>query len=124
MRLPGLSLAEGGGDQLIDDDSVAGPSGRGRRGSRVSCEGRAAPIIKGLEVPPHSTEVGSSIASDKHYDRVVLFPGTTQGCFTGNIVVLDYDGVIFKDLWATRGKKDFNAYLRYYMSDHRPLWFH
>lgn len=80
-------------------------------------------VSKGLEIPAHSSGIGSSIASDKHYDQVAFFPGTTQNCFTRNIGVFDYDAVIFKELWDTRGRKDFNSYLRYYMSDHRPLWF-
>jgi hypothetical protein len=36
--------------------------------------------------------------------------------------VFDYDKVVFPDLWQARGQTDFNAYLRYYMSDHRPMW--
>ena len=76
---------------------------------------------KGLEVPAHSSEIGSSIASDNHYDQIAFFPGKTKDCFTG-MGVFDYDGVIFPDLWQGRGRQDFNAYLRYYISDHRPLW--
>lgn len=53
-------------------------------------------VSKGLEVPAHSSGVGSSIASDKHYDQVAFFPGTTHNCFTGNIGVFDYDAVILQ----------------------------
>jgi endonuclease/exonuclease/phosphatase family metal-dependent hydrolase len=78
---------------------------------------------KGLELPTHSSELGSSLVDDKHYDQVAFFPGPTRDAFTGQLGVFDYDAVIFKELWETRGKKDFNAYCRYYISDHRPLWF-
>ncbi len=37
--------------------------------------------------------------------------------------VLDYDGVVFPDLWQEgENAKNFRAYLRYYLSDHRPMW--
>lgn len=76
---------------------------------------------KGLVLPPHSTEVGSSIASDNQYDQVAMLATTTQEWMV-DIGVFDFDDVIFPDLWTGRGEKDFKAYLRYYISDHRPLW--
>ena len=36
--------------------------------------------------------------------------------------VFDFDGALFKTLWDSRGRTDFLAYLRYYVSDHRPMW--
>ena len=37
--------------------------------------------------------------------------------------VFDYDAVIFSDLWKDgTNLKNFKAYLRYYLSDHRPMW--
>jgi exonuclease III len=77
---------------------------------------------KGLELPDHSSIVGSSIASDAQYDQVAFFPGQTATRFTGHKGVFDYDKVVFPDLWQARGQADFNAYLRYYLSDHRPMW--
>lgn len=26
------------------------------------------------------------------------------------------------DLWRNRGEKDFDTYVKYYLSDHRPMW--
>jgi exonuclease III len=87
---------------------------------------KSDPIYKaltklGLELPEHSAEIGSSIASDSHYDQIALLPAS-RGLF-GVVGVFDFDGVMFPDLWAegTR-KKDFMAYCRYYLSDHRPIW--
>jgi endonuclease/exonuclease/phosphatase family metal-dependent hydrolase len=76
---------------------------------------------RGLALPEHSTQVGSSIASDSHYDQIAFFPGATEEQFTGRSGVFDFDGALFKTLWG-RSEKDFLAYCRYYVSDHRPLW--
>lgn len=77
----------------------------------------------GLEVPLHSTQIASNIANDANYDQIAFLPGTTKALFTGQKGVYDYDMVIFPDLWQGGGNvKNFNAYLRYYISDHRPMW--
>jgi endonuclease/exonuclease/phosphatase family metal-dependent hydrolase len=77
---------------------------------------------RGLHVPTHSTQIGSSIASDSHYDQVVFFPGETEAQFSGRIGVFDFDGALFRELWESRPLKDFLAFMRYHISDHRPLW--
>jgi endonuclease/exonuclease/phosphatase family metal-dependent hydrolase len=75
----------------------------------------------GLELPKHSTEMGSSISSDNHYDQVAYFPGESADLVERS-GVFDYDTVIFRSLWESRPAKDFKTYCRYYISDHRPLW--
>jgi endonuclease/exonuclease/phosphatase family metal-dependent hydrolase len=88
----------------------------------------ADPIFKaltrlGLDVPEHSTQIASSIASDANYDQIAFLPETTKDLFTGLKGVFDYDAVIFPDLWkGGTNSTNFKAYLRYYMSDHRPMW--
>lgn len=77
---------------------------------------------RGLEVPDHSSEMGSTLANDTHYDQVAFFPGPTKDRYRTQ-GVFDFDTVIFPDLWSGRGKTDFDTYVRYYMSDHRPVWF-
>ena len=77
---------------------------------------------RGLHLPQHTSEVGSAIASDHHYDQVAFFPGETKQEFTGNTGVFDFDGAVFSKLHADRSLKDFLAYVRYYLSDHRILW--
>jgi len=77
---------------------------------------------RGLHLPEHSTRIGSSIASDSHYDQVAFFPGETQPEFTGNSGVFDFDGALFRTLWEERTSQEFFAYVRYYVSDHRTLW--
>ncbi len=76
---------------------------------------------RGLHLPTHSTQIASSIATDSHYDQVAFFPGETgQEFITSG--VFDFDGAVFADLWEARGRADFEAYVRYHLSDHRPLW--
>jgi len=77
---------------------------------------------RGLVVPPHSSQIGSAIASDSYYDQIVFFPGSTQERFTGNLNVFDFDGALFADLYEKRTQKQFLAYTRFHISDHRPLW--
>lgn len=77
---------------------------------------------RGLEIPPHTSQIGSTIASDNHYDQIAFFPGTTHDRFTGQMNVFDFDGALFADLFQERPLKQFLSYLRYHISDHRPLW--
>lgn len=87
----------------------------------------ANPIFKaltktGLELPKHSTEIGSNLAGDKHYDQVAFFPTGAGACFSGKAGVFDFDGGVFAALWASKTPVQFRSYIRYFLSDHRPLW--
>lgn len=77
---------------------------------------------RGLHLPQHTSEVGSNLSSDNHYDQIAFFPGETQNDFTGQSGVFDFDGAVFSQLHAMRPLKDFLAYVRYYLSDHRIMW--
>jgi endonuclease/exonuclease/phosphatase family metal-dependent hydrolase len=88
----------------------------------------ANPIYKaltkrGLELPPHSTQIGSSVTSDSQYDQVTFFPGAVKDNFI-SAGVFDFDGALFRKLWDPNDKKNakFFAYMKYYISDHRILW--
>jgi hypothetical protein len=76
---------------------------------------------KGLELPEHSTKIYSNIANDADYDQIAFFPGLKTK-LTGKSGVFDFDGGIFPDLHTSRTAAEFRAYLRYYISDHRPMW--
>ena len=85
------------------------------------------PIFKaltktGLELPEHSTEIGSNLTGDEHYDQVAFFPAGAGASFTGKAGVFDFDGGVFADLWSTKTPVQFRSYIRYFLSDHRPLW--
>lgn len=76
---------------------------------------------RGLVIPKHSTRTGSSIATDNHYDQLAFFPGDTMDDYVRS-GVFDFDTCVFRHLYESRGLKDFLAYVRYHVSDHRPLW--
>jgi endonuclease/exonuclease/phosphatase family metal-dependent hydrolase len=87
-------------------------------------------VRQGLVLAPYATTIGTTLPSEvvrgtaqrvRHYDQIAFFPGT-QAYFTGRTGVFDFDSVILPDLWASRGRSGFNAYLRFHLSDHRPLW--
>jgi hypothetical protein len=100
---------------------------RHRPGRLQPAQGRARRCgLRGAHRPgtapaDHSTQIASSIASESHYDQVAFFPGETAQEFVRS-GVFDFDGAVFADLWAQRGPADFQAYVRYHLSDHRPLW--
>jgi len=77
---------------------------------------------RGLERPPHSTKIAASISTDSEYDQIMFFPGATDQDFTGNIGVFDFDGAIFRGIWDAYTPGQFRSYVRYFISDHRPLW--
>lgn len=77
---------------------------------------------RGLQRPEHSSKVGSNLTSDKHYDQIFFFPGQTKQEFTGNTGIFDFDGAIFASLWDGKTAAQFRSYVKYYISDHRPVW--
>jgi len=81
-------------------------------------------VSLGLQLPPHTSQIGSAIASDNHYDQIAFFPTGAQTRFTGQCNVFDFDGALFRDLWndPNRTPSQFLEYARFHISDHRPLW--
>ncbi|MCV0430645.1 endonuclease/exonuclease/phosphatase family protein [Nitrosopumilus sp.] len=79
---------------------------------------------RGMHRPPHSTRVASNIVDDKEYDQIFFFPGNTKKRYTGESGVFDFDGAVYPDLWdkVKPDEEKFRKYIRYYLSDHRPLW--
>ncbi len=81
---------------------------------------RKALMRRGLRHPDHTTRIASAIASDSDYDQILCVPGLSSRVLqTG---VFDYDGGIFSEIFQNKTEKQFKAYLRYYISDHRPIW--
>jgi endonuclease/exonuclease/phosphatase family metal-dependent hydrolase len=79
---------------------------------------------KGLTLPPHSTKVGgSNLSDDAQYDQMGVFPGPMEEAIE-QVGVFDFDGALFRDLWGeTKAEQSkFRSYVKYYLSDHRPLW--
>jgi endonuclease/exonuclease/phosphatase family metal-dependent hydrolase len=77
---------------------------------------------RGLRLPEHSTRISSSISADKAYDQIAFFPGSAKKRFTRHSGVFDFDGALFRKLWEARTENQFRSYVRYYISDHRPMW--
>lgn len=77
-------------------------------------------ISRGLKLPEHSTKVYSNINNDKQFDQIAFFPKLKSKVKANG--VFDFDSAIFPDLWQAN-KKNFKSYVKYYLSDHRPLWF-
>lgn len=88
----------------------------------------------GIILTEHSTQIGATLPSEAksrttdvfQYDQIAFFPNTSHH-YTGETGTFDFDGVIFKKLWQEVEEKkkkqsQFNGYVKYYLSDHRPLW--
>jgi Endonuclease/Exonuclease/phosphatase family. len=72
---------------------------------------------------------GSNLGNDKTYDQIAFAPTSLKNRIT-NTGVFDFDSAVFASTWKklaasnshAKAVKGFNAYLRYYISDHRPIW--
>ncbi len=76
---------------------------------------------RGLHIPEHQSRIGTTITEGKHYDQLAFFPGGAGEAYVQD-GVFDFDGAVFADLWASRTEKEFEAFVRYHLSDHRPIW--
>ena len=54
--------------------------------------------------------------------RSCFFPDKPKNEYTGNHGIFDFDGAIFNKLWTSKTPAQFRSFLRYYISDHRPMW--
>jgi endonuclease/exonuclease/phosphatase family metal-dependent hydrolase len=89
-----------------------------------------APIKRyGFKAPLHETHnaEGSNLAGDKYYDQVFFLPKHTEQDFSKKIGVFDFDNALFANFWGQarddkKKRQQFHQYIRYYLSDHRPLW--
>jgi endonuclease/exonuclease/phosphatase family metal-dependent hydrolase len=82
-------------------------------------------VREGLHLPAHSTHVGgSNLNGDAHYDQMAVFPGAVEQAIE-QVGIFDFDGAVFRDLWGAgtaAERRRFQSYVRYHLSDHRPLW--
>jgi endonuclease/exonuclease/phosphatase family metal-dependent hydrolase len=85
----------------------------------------AALTGSGLELPKHDTRVpGTNLSGTAQYDQMAVFPGPMRKAIT-KMGIFDFDGAVFRDLWGGGTKTEqerFRSYVKYYLSDHRPLW--
>ncbi len=93
---------------------------------------RAVDLYKntGLAETESLTRIGgSNLGNDKTYDQIAFAPTGLRNRVV-KYGVFDFDGAVFASKWKRLAKsnthaqavKEFNRYLRYYLSDHRPVW--
>ena len=76
-------------------------------------------LARGLKLPEHTSRVYSNIADDKEYDQIAFLPSLKSKIKANGI--FDFDVAIFPELWQ-ESKSKFKKYVKYYISDHRPIW--
>ena len=77
---------------------------------------------KGLMLPEHSTQIGSSLKDDKDYDQIMFHAGGMKKAYTGKSGVFDFDRApFFSSAWS-RSEAYFGKTLKRHIADHRPLW--
>ena len=72
---------------------------------------------------------GSNLGNDKTYDQIAFAPTGLRDRVV-SYGVFDFDAAVFAGKWESLAKsnthaqavKQFNPYLRHYLSDHRPVW--
>ena len=80
---------------------------------------------RGLRLPDEeerriSQVGGTSLDGLKHYDQIAFFPAATTEL--QDVAVFDFERPLFRDVFERKTPKQFLAYVRFHMSDHRPLW--
>lgn len=78
-------------------------------------------VARGLHMPRHQSRIGTTITDGKHYDQLAFFPGDAGKAFVSD-GVFDLDGALFSDLWNQSTPAEYQAFMRYHISDHRPIW--
>lgn len=76
---------------------------------------------RGLKLPPHDTRIPTNVSNTADYDQVTVVPGLISR-ITG-IGVFDFDGALFEDIYEQSTPGYWRTCAKYYISDHRPLWF-
>jgi endonuclease/exonuclease/phosphatase family metal-dependent hydrolase len=77
-------------------------------------------LSKGLQLPEHSSRIYSNINNDKSYDQIAFLPGIKDKILSTGI--FPFDNIIFADMYKSKTGGEFKGYLKYYLSDHRPMW--
>jgi endonuclease/exonuclease/phosphatase family metal-dependent hydrolase len=77
-------------------------------------------LSKGLQLPEHSSKIYSNINNDKSYDQIAFLPGIKDKILSTGI--FPFDNIIFADMYKSKTTAEFKGYLKYYLSDHRPMW--
>ncbi len=86
-------------------------------------------LKNGLQLPRHASGIdwkgkrlGTNFKGDAPYDQIAFTPSKVKKFYKGRTEVFDFDNALFPELYEDRGIKDFRAYMKYYISDHRLFW--
>jgi len=77
-------------------------------------------VKRGLQLPDHTSLVYSNISNDQQYDQIAFLPGTKSRILSDG--VFPFDNAVFADIYQTKTPAVFRGYIKYYISDHRPMW--
>lgn len=77
-------------------------------------------VKRGLQLPDHTSLVYSNISNDQQYDQIAFLPGTKSRILSDG--VFPFDNAVFADIYQTKTPAIFRGYIKYYVSDHRPMW--
>ena len=77
-------------------------------------------VARGLQLPEHTSKIYSNLANDQAYDQVAFLPGLKSRIKSHGI--FDFDNAAFAEIYQTKTPAEFRGYMRYYLSDHRPMW--
>jgi exonuclease III len=77
-------------------------------------------VKRGLQLPDHTSLVYSNINNDKAYDQIAFLPGSKTRIKSHG--VFPFDNAAFATIYNTYTPAVFRGYIKYYISDHRPMW--
>ncbi|MEP7264848.1 MAG: endonuclease/exonuclease/phosphatase family protein [Bacteroidota bacterium] len=77
-------------------------------------------VKRGLQLPDHTSLVYSNINNDQQYDQIAFLPGTKSRILSDG--VFPFDNAVFADIFNSKTAVAFRGYIKYYISDHRPMW--
>jgi endonuclease/exonuclease/phosphatase family metal-dependent hydrolase len=77
-------------------------------------------VARGLQLPEHTSRVYSNLNNDQAYDQIAFLPGLKSRIKSHGI--FDFDNAAFAEIYQTKTPAEFRGYMRYYLSDHRPMW--
>lgn len=77
-------------------------------------------VKRGLQLPEHTSLVYSNINNDKSYDQIAFLPGSKRRIVSHGI--FPFDNAAFADIYNSKTAAEFRSYIKYFISDHRPMW--
>lgn len=77
-------------------------------------------VKRGLQLPDHTSLVYSNINNDKNYDQIAFLPGSKSRILSDG--VFPFDNAAFADIYNNKTAAEFREYIKYFISDHRPMW--